>query len=43
MLGQAVMINACCLRGAIYIAHEESRLAWMFDSSFKAGLLFDID
>ena len=42
VLGQAVVINVCCLRGAINIAHEESRLAWMFESSLKAGVLFDI-
>ena len=42
MLGQAVLVNARCLRGAIYIAHEESRLAWVFESSVKARVLLDI-
>ena len=38
VLGQAVVINACCLRCAIYIAHEESYFAW-FGSLFKSGVL----
>ena len=40
---KAVVINVCGLWCAIYIAHEESRFAWMFAGPVESGLLFDVD
>ena len=43
MFRKAVVISVCCLWCAIYIAHEDSRSAWMFAGPVESGVLFHID